>query len=101
MLIFKTATPVYTKLVVTGETESPIVIHKSVTIERVDLKTTHEEADHILVHQMVATAQGNQKGVQVVSDDTEVFVLLLHFLGKPKTSQYQLSWNLPSKRELS
>ena len=41
MLIFKTATPVYTKLVVTGETESPIVIHKSVTIERVDLKTTH------------------------------------------------------------
>ena len=62
-LIFITATPVHTKLVVTGDTESPIDIHKSVTIERVDLKTTHEEADNILAHQMVATAQENQKGV--------------------------------------
>ena len=79
MLIFITATPVYTKLVVTGETESPIDIHKSVTIKRVDLKTTLEEADHILAHQMVATAQENQKGVSVVSDDTDVFVLLLHY----------------------
>ena len=42
-----------------GETESPIDIHKSVTIERVILKTTHEEADHILAHQMVPTAQEN------------------------------------------
>ena len=100
MLIFITATTVYTKLVVTGETESPIDIHKSVTIERVDLKTTHEEADHILTHPMVATAQENQKGVLVVPDDTDVFVLLLHY-HQAKISQYQLSWNLPSKRELS
>ena len=28
---------------------------------------------------MVATAQENQKGVSVVSDDTDVFVLLLHY----------------------
>ena len=66
------------KLVVTGENESPIEIHKSVTIKRVDLKTTHEEADNILAHHMVAAAQENQKGVSVVSDDTDVFVLLLH-----------------------
>ena len=79
MLIFITATTVYTKLVVTGETESPIDIHKSVTIERDDLKTTHEEAEHILAHQMVATAQENQKGVLVVSDDTDVYILLLHY----------------------
>ena len=32
MLNFLTATPVYTKLVVTGETESPIDIHKSVNL---------------------------------------------------------------------
>ena len=78
MLIFITATSVYTKLVVTGKTESPIDIHKSVTIEGVKLKTTHEEADHILTHQMVATAQEIQKVVSVVSDDTDVFVSLLH-----------------------
>ena len=78
MLIFITATPVYTKIDLTGETESPIDILKSVTIKRVDLKTTHEEADHILAHLMVATPQENQKGVSVVSDDTDVFVLLLH-----------------------
>ena len=74
MLIFITATQVYTTLVVTGETESPIDINKSVTIERVNLKATHEEADHILAHQTVATAQANQKEVSVVSDDTDVFV---------------------------
>ena len=79
MLIFITATPVYTKLVVTGETESPIDIHKSVTIDRTDLKTTHGEADHTLVYQVVATAQENQKGVSVVLDDTDVSVLLLHY----------------------
>ena len=79
MLIFITATSVYTKLVVTGKTESPIDIHQSVTIERVNLKTTHEEAGLILGHQTVATAQENQKGVSVVSNDTDVFVLLLHY----------------------
>ena len=62
---FITAPPVYTNFVVTGETESPIDILKSVTIERVDLKTTHEEADHILAHQINATAQENQEGVSV------------------------------------
>ena len=69
----------YTKISVTGETDSPIDIHKSITIEKVYLKTTHEEADHILPHQMVATAQENKKGVSVVSNDTDVFVLLLHY----------------------
>ena len=78
MLIFITAIPVYTALAVTGETESPIDIHKSVTIERINLKTIHEEADHIL-SQMVSTAHENQKEVSVVSDDTDVFVLLLHY----------------------
>ena len=65
VLIFITAPHVYTILVVPGETESPIDIYKSVTIERVDLKTTHKMADQILAHQIDATAQENQKGVSV------------------------------------
>ena len=51
----------YTKHAVTGEAESPIDIYKSVTIERVYLKTTHEEADEFLAHQTVATAQKTKR----------------------------------------
>ena len=83
----------------TGETELPIDILKSVTIIRVDLKTTHVEADHILTHQMVATAQENQKAVSVVQMIL-MYSLCCFIIIKPKTSQYQLSLNLPSNREL-
>ena len=51
------------KIVVTGENETPIEIHKSFNIERVDLKTTHEEADNILAHQMIAAAESNEKAM--------------------------------------
>ena len=61
-----------------GENDSPVEIYKSVSIERFDLKSAHEEADNFLAHQMVATSQENQKGILVVSDDTDVFVLLLY-----------------------
>ena len=98
LLIFITAAPVYTKHAVTGEAESPIDIYKSVTIERVYLKTTHEEADNILAHQTVATAQKKQKEFRLFQ-----MILMYSFycfiIIKPKTSQYQLSLNLSSKRE--
>ena len=58
---FIIAPPVYTKLVMTGETESPIDIYKNVTIERVDLKTTNEDADYILAHQIDVTTQKNNR----------------------------------------
>ena len=51
------ATPVDTNFIVTGENESPTEINKSVTIKRVDLKTTHEEADNVLEHQVVAAKE--------------------------------------------
>ena len=92
MRIFITVTQVYRKLVVTGETESPIDIHKSVTIERVN----HEDADHILAHQTVATAQENQKGVSDVSDVTDVFVLLLHYY-QPQNLSVQVVMESPIK----
>ena len=92
MRIFITVTQVYRKLVVTGETESPIDIHKSVTIERVN----HEDADHILAHQTVATAQENQKGVSVISDVTDVFVLLLHYY-QPQNLSVQVVMESPIK----
>ena len=92
MLIFITAPPVYTILVVTRETESLIDIYKSVTIERVDLKTTHEVADQILAHQIVATAQENQKGVSVFQMILMSFCCFIIINSKPlNTSRHGIS----------
>ena len=46
------------------------------------MKTTHGEADNILAQQMVINASQPNNGVCVVSDDTDVFVLLLYFYSK-------------------
>ena len=86
LLVFITAALVYKKHAVTGEAESPIDIYKSVTIERVDLKTTHEEADNILAHQTVAAALENRKEFwlfqMILMYSLYCFVII-----KPKTSQ--------------
>ena len=67
------------RLVVTGEEDTPIEIHKGVKIMRHDLKTTHEEADVIMIWQMYDTVENNHKGIAVIADDTDVFVLLVHY----------------------
>ena len=60
----------------TGENEAPTEINKSVIIKRVDLNTTHEEADNVFAHQVVVAAKENQTGISVMSYDTDVFVHL-------------------------
>ena len=71
------------KLIVTGENDIPSEVNKGIVIERGDMKTTHEEADNILLLQMVFAATENQKGISVIADDTDVFVLLyFHYLAK-------------------
>ncbi len=47
-----------------------------VIIKRQDMKSTQEEADTMIVQQ-VADVKANK--VLVVADDTDIFVLLLHF----------------------
>ena len=66
------------KLLITGDKDIPVELNKGIVIQRADMKTTHEEADNIIVQQMVAAANENQKGISVLSDNTDVFVLLLH-----------------------
>jgi len=39
----------------------------------------HEAADVVLVQQMLTVSRENPAGITVVSDDTDVFVLLLHY----------------------
>ena len=56
----------------------------TVTFKREDLRTNHEEADNILAHQMVVVMSEENKCVSVISDDTDVFVLLLHHYVKQK-----------------
>ena len=47
--------------------------------ERPDLQTTHEEANVIVIKQVVILAYSGKHNIHVVADDTDVFVLLLHY----------------------
>ena len=67
------------KLIVTGMDPTPFEICKGLIIQRGDLQNMHEEADVILVNQAVHAAKIGVSGVKVIADDTDIFVLLLHF----------------------
>ena len=67
------------RLIITGHEESPVeVAPGGVVIRREDLKTTHEEADAIIVAQAIYAAKVEGKHVVVVADDTDIYILLLH-----------------------
>lgn len=67
------------RLVVTGQDPTPIEVSNGKVTLRHDLRTTHEEADVVIVQQMVHVALTGASSIRVISDDTDVFVLLLHF----------------------
>lgn len=75
-----------TKLVITGKDPTPVQIWNNSTLQRQDLKTLHEEADVIIVHhlaQIISNVSWDSH-IKVISDDTDVFVLLIHFYLKEK-----------------
>ena len=69
-----------TKMLITGEN-----LHRykygTISVSRQDLKTNHGEADVIIVHHLVTIASeaSDDSYVKVVCNDTDVFVLLIHF----------------------
>ena len=65
------------KLVVTGESPIPIEIHGEDIRHRDDLETHQEEADTIIVQQVLENVNEACQ-ISVISDDTDVFVLLLY-----------------------
>lgn len=68
------------KLVVTEEKSEPTQVHKGKKTPRVDLSSTHEEADIFLTQQAIHISKEDPESrVSVISDDTDVFVLLLYF----------------------
>ena len=67
--------------VITGKDPIPIQVYANPVTPRDDLRTTQEEADVIIVHQLVTIAASNDStcSIKVACDDTYVFVLLVHF----------------------
>ena len=75
---YKQATSRGQTLIVAGVEDFPIEITNGLRIDRKDIDALHEEADLIIAQQAILESkEGNV--VSVVSDDTDVFVLLLHF----------------------
>ena len=61
------------KLIVTGPDPVPIEATVSGLKQREDLKTLHEEADMIIVSQMLSMIEEGYRQIEVISDDTDVF----------------------------
>ena len=67
------------KLIITGQDDTPIEISSCGTIiRREDLNTKHEEANVIVVAKAIYAAEVESKKVVVVADDTDIYVLVLH-----------------------
>lgn len=68
------------KLVVTGDNSVPTQVSKGRKSARLDLASTHEEADIFITQQAIHIAKEDAESrVCVVCDDTDVFALLLFF----------------------
>ena len=68
------------QLVVTGEKTHPVQVFKGHIFPRHDLSTTHEKADTIIAQYAIHISKEDlQTKVWVVSDDTDVYVLLVYF----------------------
>ena len=66
------------KLVVTGPDPVPFELTINGLVFRDDLKTFHEEADTIIVSQMLSMVGEGYKRIQVICEDSDVFLLLLY-----------------------
>lgn len=67
------------KLIVTGNDPTPVEISQGTVTRRGDMRITHEEADTIIIQQVAASGASE---VLVVADDTDIFVMLCHFVSQ-------------------
>ena len=71
------------KLVITGLEDVPLCIQDGLVTELTELKTTHEEADVIMINQMLWTIATNpSSSIKIQCDDTDVFALMVHYVHK-------------------
>jgi len=66
-------------LVITSTDSLPVVIQDGSVFRREDFMTCHEEVYVIIIHQMVKAAESGVERINIVCEDTDVFVLLLRF----------------------
>lgn len=74
------------KLFVTGASEIPILVWNGNITNEIDMRTSHEEADINIVQLCFNATASGCSSVKVLSDDTDVFVLLAYFYHKLKCS---------------
>ena len=74
--------PLNTSLVITGRSPVQMEVRSDALVQRFDLKTTHEEADVIIPQQVVALADMGCKTINVICDDTYVFLLIAHYFAE-------------------
>lgn len=87
-------------LMITGSSDVPLEIQMGVPVSRYDIRTSHEEADVIITQQAVYAATQGAKCVKVICDDTDVFVLLLHFYSLTKLSSMMLMEGTSGERTM-
>ena len=78
--------PLITSLVITSRSPAPMEVRSAALVQRLDLKTTYEEADVIIPQQVVALADMGCKTINAICDDTYAFVLLAHHFAKESLS---------------
>ena len=67
------------KLIVNGHNPTPMEISAGgLVIFRHDLQNFHEEEDEIIVAHVIYAATVESKHVQVVADDTDIYIMLLY-----------------------
>ena len=75
------------KLIVTGLDPIPFEVCRGNVRDRLDLKNLQEEADTIIVAQILLMVNEGYRQIQVICEDTDVFVILLHHYRKQQLSE--------------
>ena len=65
-------------LLITREGD-PVEITSGRVIPRPDISTSHEEADNIVIQQIFMAVEQQTECLSVMADDTDVYILLLHY----------------------
>ena len=67
---------------VTGISPVTMEVRSDALVQRFALKTTHEDAYVTIPQQVVALGDMGRKTINVICDDTYVFVLLAHYFAE-------------------
>ncbi len=87
--------------VVTGKSRIPTEVCSGLQIIRPDVKIMHEEADVIIPNQVAYLASLGCCTIKVISDDTGVFVLLVHYYADKKLTSRLMSLDLYFRKEIN